>query len=197
MILKRTFDIFFSVFSLLILSPIIFITFLIIKIKYGGPTIFKQKRIGLNGSSFIIFKFRSMIRGADKMENGTVTLLDDVRVTTFGKFIRKYKIDEIPTIFNILTGNMSFVGPRPTVMYDVEKMTKNQKKRHIVLPGLTGLAQIEGNTSLAWPERLEYDLKYIANMNFFFDLYIIIKTVILIFKRNIDTNPKGFNEWEI
>ena len=76
-------------------------------------------------------------------------------------------------------------------------MTKNQKKRHIVLPGLTGLAQIEGNTSLAWPERLEYDLKYIANMNFFFDLYIIIKTVILIFKRNIDTNPKGFNEWEI
>ena len=152
MFFKRTFDIFFSICSLLILFPIILITSLIIKTKYGGPIIFEQKRIGFNGSSFTIFKFRSMIRGADKLRNGTVTVLDDVRVTTFGKFIRKYKIDEIPTIFNILIGDMSFVGPRPTVLYDVEKMTKKQRKRHMVLPGLTGLAQVEGNTSLTWPE---------------------------------------------
>jgi len=196
MIFKRTFDILFSFFSLLVLSPIILMTSLIIKIKYGGPVIFKQKRIGFKGSSFTIYKFRSMVRGADKLANGTVTVLDDVRVTTFGKFIRKYKIDEIPTIFNILIGNMSFVGPRPTVLYDVKKMTKKQKQRHMVLPGLTGLAQIKGNTSLTWPERIDYDLKYITNRNLLFDLYIIIKTVILIFKRNIETNPQGESEWE-
>ncbi|MBC8488829.1 MAG: sugar transferase [Bacteroidetes bacterium] len=193
---KRFFDFTVACLGLLILSPVLLIAALVIKLTSLGPVFFCQERVGRYGKKFKLVKFRTMVNGAENKGTGPVTIYGDPRVTRIGEFLRRWKLDEIPTLWNVVKGEMSLVGPRPTVKMDVEKMDDKQRYRHSVLPGLTGLAQINGNTSLNWPERIKYDLEYIKKRSLMLDLVIIIKTIIIIITRDIETHPKGNTEWQ-
>ena len=194
--MKRFFDFTVACLGLLILSPVLLIAALVIKLTSLGPVFFCQERVGRYGKKFKLVKFRTMVNGAENKGTGPVTIYGDPRVTRIGEFLRRWKLDEIPTLWNVVKGEMSLVGPRPTVKMDVEKMDDKQRYRHSVLPGLTGLAQINGNTSLNWPERIKYDLEYIKKRSLMLDLVIIIKTIIIIITRDIETHPKGNTEWQ-
>jgi lipopolysaccharide/colanic/teichoic acid biosynthesis glycosyltransferase len=168
---------------------------LIIKLFSRGPILFTQERIGLNGQPFNIYKFRTMTVDTDRTLTGTVTIRDDPRVFFGAGFLRKSKIDELPQVINIFNSTMSLVGPRPTVDDDYQRMTDTQKRRFQVRPGLTGLAQVNGNTSLNWPERIEYDLRYIDEHSLAVDIMILLKTVILVLTIRADTHPQQDDEW--
>ena len=159
----------------------------------GRPLFYKQKRVGLNAKIFYIYKIRTMINGADS--SGSVSYKNDNRVLLGASLLRKLKIDEMAQLINVLNGDMSIVGPRPTVLSDYHKMNKRQKERVLVKPGLTGLAQISGNTSLSWPDRIKYDLIYINNISFLGDLKIIFLTFFKIVSNKIDSNPPASGEW--
>jgi len=191
--MKRLFDLLVVLIALTLLSPVFMLSVLIILISDGLPLLYIQKRVGLDGKFFNLYKLRSMKKNSDKF--GFTTFSNDIRILRGGKFLRKYKIDELAQLLNVLKGEMSVVGPRPTVLYDYNKMTKEQKKRNTVLPGLTGLAQISGNTSLLWPERIILDLEYIEKQSFIYDLQIIFKTFVMVLlnKINSETNVEG--EW--
>src|SRR5690606_29589072 len=142
---------------------------------------------------FKVYKLKTMREVAGYTSSTTTST--DIRVTKFGSFLRKTKIDELPQIWNVLNGTMSLVGPRPTVMEDVERMNAQQRKRFLVKPGITGWAQINGNTALSWPERIRLDLYYIEKFNLLFDLKIILKTVHLVLTNNAETHPTFEDEW--
>lgn len=187
---KRLLDIVFSLIGLIILSPIMLIVAIAIKIESRGPVIFKQDRLGLNGKVFKIYKFRSMYVGAEK--KGVYETKGDPRVTKVGRFIRKTSIDELPQFINIIKGDMSIIGPRPTLTYHpwpFEEYTEIQKKRFSVRPGVTGWAQVNGRKELPWEKRIEYDIEYVENLSFLFDLKIFFKTIIkvLSMKDNVNT----------
>jgi undecaprenyl phosphate N,N'-diacetylbacillosamine 1-phosphate transferase len=190
---KRLFDLLVVFIALLLLFPIFVIAFFIVSIADGFPIFYIQQRIGLNGKIFNLYKFRSMRKDSDK--SGSTTFENDDRIFFGGGFLRKYKIDELAQLLNILKGEMSVVGPRPTVLEDYNKMTIEQKKRNIAVPGLTGLAQISGNTFLKWPERIKLDLEYIEKQSFFYDLQIIFKTFIMVFSDKIDSETNDEGEW--
>lgn len=183
--IKRSLDILLSLIMLIGLLPILLIVGIIIKIDSKGPALFKQDRIGLNGQVFKILKFRSMTMGAEKQGTGVYSFKDDPRVTKVGAFIRKTSIDELPQLINILRGEMSFIGPRPVLTYHpwrFEEYTEEQKKRFNVLPGVTGLAQLNGRKELEWPERIKLDIKYIDDLSFRLDIklfFLTIKKVLL------------------
>src|SRR5690554_2980702 len=145
--LKRPMDFILSLIALIVLSPVLLVTALLVKIKLGSPVIFKQQRPGLNEKIFTMYKFRTMTDERD--ENGEL-LPDSVRLTRFGKFLRSTSLDELPELFNILKGDMSIVGPRPQLVRDMVFMTSEQRKRHDVLPGLTGWAQVNGRNNITW-----------------------------------------------
>ena len=192
---KKTFDLIFSFSFLLISSPIILITSLLIKISSPGPIFFSLERIGLNGKPFDLYKFRTM-HVNNKLNNwSSTTTARDPRVFKLGWILRILKIDEFPQFINIIKGEMSLVGPRPTVQEDYDLMNDIQKKRNRVLPGITGLAQIKGGTKILWPEKIEYDLEYIKYRSIYMDLYIIIKTVLLFILLKISTDPESNKEW--
>lgn len=180
--IKRTFDIIVSLMALILVSPILLITAIIIKITSPGPVIFKQERVGLNRKNFTMYKFRSMKLQVDEEEKTEWTTKEDPRKTKFGTFIRKTSIDELPQFFNVLKGDMSIIGPRPERPYFVEKFKEEIPKymvKHQVRPGITGWAQVNGwrgDTSIE--KRIEYDIYYIENWNFLFDIKIMILTVI-------------------
>lgn len=192
--MKRILDILMSVVLLIILGWLILIFVIISGIIHKSNGIYKQARVGKYEKVFTVLKIQSM--NVIKGFTSTVTTEYDPRVTRYGNFIRKFKIDELPQIINILNGTMSLVGPRPTVQEDAARMNIRQKKRFNAKPGLTGLAQINGNTALTWPERIEYDLEYITNQSFLLDLKIICKTFLLIISNKAETHPKYDNEWE-
>lgn len=177
---KRLFDFIFSLFLLIVLSPIILITAILVKIKLGSPVIFKQKRPGKNEKIFEMYKFRSMTSDVD--ENGNL-LPDEQRLTKFGKFLRSTSLDELPGLINVLKGDMSFVGPRPLLVEYLELYNEKQKHRHDVRPGLTGLAQINGRNLLSWEERFNYDVEYVNNVTFINDIKILFKTIGVVLKR--------------
>ena len=179
--------------AIILLFPVFLISFLIVLISDGLPIFYSQKRVGLDGKFFNLYKFRSMKKGSDKF--GSTTFINDNRIFYGGNFLRKYKIDELPQLINVLRGEMSIVGPRPTVLEDYSKMTKEQKKRNTVLPGLTGLAQISGNTFLTWPERIILDLEYIEKQSFIYDLQIMFKTFVMIVSNKIDSETNDEGEW--
>jgi lipopolysaccharide/colanic/teichoic acid biosynthesis glycosyltransferase len=191
--MKRLFDLFVVLVALILLSPILISAFFIIFIADGFPVFYIQQRVGLNGKMFNLYKFRSMKKNSDKL--GSTTFKNDDRIFLGGRFLRKYKIDELAQLLNVLKGEMSIVGPRPTVMEDFNKMTTAQKKRNIAVPGLTGLAQISGNTSLKWPERIKLDLEYIEKQSFLFDLQIIFKTFLMVLSDRIDSETNDEGEW--
>ena len=191
--MKRLFDVLVVLIALILLSPVFVFSFLIVFISDGLPVFYIQKRVGLDGKFFNLYKFRSMKIDSDKF--GSTTFSNDYRIFHGGRFLRKYKIDELAQLLNVLKGEMSIVGPRPTVIGDYKKMTKEQKKRSDAVPGLTGLAQISGNTFLTWPERIILDLEYIEKQNFIYDLKIIFKTFVMILSNKIDSEINDEGEW--
>lgn len=189
--IKRGLDIIFSLLLLIIGGIFLLIVGLIIKIDSPGPAIFKQERLGLNGKVFNIYKFRSMCQGAEKKGTGVYSLKGDPRVTKVGRFIRATSIDELPQLINILKGEMSFIGPRPTLTYHpwkLEEYTDEQIKRFKVRPGVTGLAQINGRKDIPWDERIIYDVNYVENLSFMLDLKILLKTIVKVFKMSDNVN---------
>lgn len=177
--MKRSIDFLFSLFLLIITSPIILITAIIIKIKIGSPILFKQQRPGLNGKPFFIYKFRTMTDERD--ENGNL-LPDEIRLTKTGGIIRKLSLDELPQLFNVLKGDMSFVGPRPLLMKYLPLYNKEQARRHEVRPGITGWAQVNGRNAISWEEKFKYDVWYVNQQSILLDIKILFLTVVKVFK---------------
>lgn len=177
---KRFFDIVLSLLALIVLSPVMLITAILIKIKLGSPVIFKQKRPGKNEKIFTLHKFRTMTDKKD--ENGNL-LPDSERLTKFGKILRSTSIDELPELINIIKGDMSIVGPRPLLVEYLELYSETEKRRHDVRPGLTGLAQVNGRNATTWEERFKYDIEYVNKITFWEDLKIILKTIKKVFVR--------------
>lgn len=176
--LKRGFDVFCSLMAIICFGWLYIIVAVLVKIKLGSPVIFKQPRPGKDGKIFNMYKFRTMTD--EKDEEGNL-LPDEVRLTSFGKKLRATSLDELPEAFNILKGDMSIIGPRPQLVRDMVFMTEEQKKRHAVRPGLSGLAQIKGRNDIDWENKLNWDLKYIKKITFLGDLRIIFETVIKAF----------------
>ena len=175
--IKRILDIILSFLALVILSPLLILTAFLIRIKLGAPVFFKQLR---PGKIFGILKFRTMTDAKD--ENGNL-LPDEIRLTRFGQFLRSTSIDELPELLNILNGDMSIVGPRPLLVQYLERYNEEQKHRHDVKPGLTGLAQVNGRNGITWEEKFHYDLEYVKNITFYGDCKIIFQTVMKVFGR--------------
>lgn len=178
--IKRVLDIILSFLALVILSPLLILTAFLIRIKLGEPVFFKQLRPGKNEKIFGILKFRTMTDAKD--ENGNL-LPDEIRLTRFGQFLRSTSIDELPELLNILNGDMSIVGPRPLLVQYLERYNEEQKHRHDVKPGLTGLAQVNGRNGITWEEKFHYDLEYVKNITFYGDCKIIFQTVMKVFGR--------------
>lgn len=192
-VIKRTFDIISSSIGIILLSPLLIIISIRIKVSSTGPVFFKQKRVGLNGEVFDILKYRTMVVNAEKLGK-QITVGADERITPVGVFLRKYKLDELPQLFNVLKGDMSLVGPRPEVPYYVSFYNEDQKRVLTVRPGITDLASIRYRDeneilgkvdnpeayyiSTIMPDKLNLNLEYIDKNNLFFDIYIIFKTII-------------------
>lgn len=183
MIVKYLFDKIFSLLLIILLSPFFIIISILIKLDSKGSVMFIQERVGKDHKLFNIYKFRTMIPDAINKGNGVYTEKDDPRITGIGRFLRNTSLDEIPQLLNILKGDMSFIGPRPTLEYQVKQYDDFQKKRLLMKPGVTGLAQIRGRNSISWPERIKHDVEYIENWSIWLDIKILVKTVFVIFKK--------------
>lgn len=176
---KRTADVFFSGLGIIIVSPILLVAIIAIKITMPGPVFFYQERAGKNAKPFNILKLRTMKvdKEAERILDGKK---DEERITPVGRILRRTKIDELPQLFNVFKGDMSLVGPRPTIMSQVKEYNNFQKKRLRMRPGMTGLAQVNGNISLSWDDRIIYDVKYIEEFNIGLDFLILIKTITVV-----------------
>ena len=190
--IKRILDFILSLIALILLSPILLVTYILVLIKLGSPAIFKQQRPGKDEKIFTLYKFRTMTNKKD--EEGSL-LPDEKRLTKFGKFLRSTSLDELPELINILKGDMAIVGPRPQLIRDMLFMTDEQRKRHTVRQGLTGLAQVNGRNNVTWEEKINYDLEYIENITFLNDLKIIFKTIAKVFKKE-DISTDGMETAE-
>ncbi len=177
---KRMFDLAIAVPALIVLSPLLAITALLVRINLGSPVLFRQERPGRGGRLFWISKFRSMTDARDQQGN---LLYDDKRLTSFGRFLRASSLDELPELWNVVTGEMSLVGPRPLKVRYLPMYSSRQARRHDVAPGITGWAQVNGRNSVAWEERFELDVWYVENMSLWLDLSILWKTLAAVFSR--------------
>lgn len=175
---KRTFDCLTALILLIVLSPIMLLTAILVRIFLGKPVLFRQERPGLNGKLFILMKFRTM---NDKRNDDGELLPDGLRLTRFGQFLRRTSLDELPQLFNVLKGDMSLVGPRPLLPEYLPLYTKDQARRHEVRPGITGHAQVNGRNLLTWEEKFELDVWYVDHQSFWLDLKILLKTVVKVF----------------
>lgn len=175
--IKRPLDFICALAALIILSPVMLVTAVLVRIKLGSPVIFKQKRPGKDEKIFSLYKFRSMTDKKD--ENGNL-LPDEVRLTSFGKKLRSTSLDELPELFNILKGDMSIVGPRPLLVEYLPLYNERQKKRHDVRPGLTGLAQVNGRNAITWEEKFDWDVQYVEHITFWGDVKILLQTVAVV-----------------
>ncbi|RSJ12077.1 sugar transferase [Streptococcus intermedius] len=171
---KRLFDFVCSLVAIILFSWLFLIIGLLVRMKLGSPVLFKQARPGKNEKIFNMYKFRTM---TDDRDEAGELLPDEIRLTSFGKWLRSTSLDELPELFNILKGDMSFVGPRPLLVRDMVFMTEQQRERHSVRQGLTGLAQINGRNNILWQDKLEWDAKYIREITFLGDLKIILQTI--------------------
>lgn len=168
--MKRIFDLISSLVLLILLSPLIIILALLVKLTIGSPILFKQKRPGLNGKPFYLYKFRSMNDAKDHYGN---LLPDQLRLHQFGKFLRKYSLDELPQLMNVVIGNLSLVGPRPLLMSYLPLYNEKQAKRHNARPGITGWAQVNGRNAITWDEKFKLDIWYVENQSFLLDIKIL------------------------
>jgi len=181
MYIKRPQDIVCSALALLVLSPVIAVTAVLVRMKLGSPVIFSQDRPGMNGKIFKLYKFRTMTDARD--EKGEL-LPDEVRLTGFGKRLRSTSLDELPELFNILKGDMSVVGPRPLLVRYLDRYNAHQARRHEVRPGFTGLAQVHGRNAISWEEKFDWDVRYVDDITFLGDWAIILQTVKTVCKRD-------------
>ena len=179
--IKRLLDIVVSLCGIIVLSPVYLVLGILVRVKLGTPVIFKQERPGKDEKIFPLYKFRSMTD--EKDESGNL-LSDEVRLTSFGKKLRSTSLDEIPELVNILKGDMSLIGPRPLLVRYLPWYTKEERHRHDVRPGLTGLAQVNGRNALGWEDRFSYDLEYVNHLTFLMDVKIICMTVGKVLKRS-------------
>lgn len=187
--LKRFFDIFLGVIGIIISSPVVVIAIVAIKVTMPGPVFFKQERVGQNGKLFYILKLRTMKTDL-KAEQEHDSSKDEERLTRTGKILRRLKIDELPQLLNVLVGDMSLVGPRPTIIEQVRNYNEYQKQRLKMRPGMTGLAQVNGGTALSWDERIKYDVKYVTEYSLGLDIKILLKTIkIILFGEEKYINP--------
>lgn len=185
-----------SLVLLVFLIPVFLIIALGIKLDDGGPVFFKQRRPGLDARPFTIWKFRTMVPDADRFldTQGRVSIN---RVTRVGRILRLLSLDELPQLINIAKGEMSFVGPRPGLLEHVPRYTKQQRKRFVMKPGITGLAQVNGRNTLSWSQRINYDLQYIENYSLWLDLKVLFRTVKVVLLREgivIDRNPEQVDD---
>ena len=178
--IKRALDFILSLLALIVLSLPMLIIYILVRIKLGKPAIFKQERPGKDEKIFTLYKFRTMTDEKDEQGN---LLPDEKRLTKFGKILRSTSLDELPELINILKGDMSIVGPRPLLVEYLEYYTEEEKHRHDVRPGLTGLAQISGRNTISWEEKFKDDIEYLHNVTMMNDIKIILKTVVKVFKR--------------
>ena len=185
--IKRKLDILLAGIALIVLSPVMAVTAFMVRLKLGSPVIFTQLRPGKGEKIFKMYKFRTMTDERDDQGN---LLPDEVRLTEFGKFLRSTSLDELPELINILKGDMSIVGPRPQLVRDMVFMTKEQRRRHKVAQGLTGLAQVNGRNNISWEEKLAFDQQYVKHITFLGDLLIIMRTVGNVLKKE-DINTDG------
>lgn len=207
---KRFLDVILSALAIVLLSPLLLIISILVNIKLGSPIIFNQERVGYNKSIFMMHKFRTMLDAQtldgkkitdkerlDYIQKGIELVPDDKRLTKFGKTLRSLSIDELPELFNIIKGDMSIVGPRPLVKIYLPYYTEEENRRHNVRPGLTGLAQVHGRNTASWEERFKYDVEYVDNVTILNDIKIIIKTIMVVFKRSDigqgNSKPIAFN----
>ncbi|MFH1309607.1 MAG: sugar transferase, partial [Candidatus Omnitrophota bacterium] len=167
--IKNIVDFSLAVISLVLLSPLFCIIALLVKFDSAGPVFFTFTRVGKCGRKFTAYKFRSMVQNASKMGAGIEIVKDDTRITKVGKFLRGWSLDELPQLFNVIKGEMSWVGPRPALSHQVEKYSEFEKKRLLVKPGITGWAQINGRNLISWTERIKLDVWYIENWSLFLD----------------------------
>ena len=188
--IKRKIDFIVSLIALIVFSPILILVAILVRFNLGSPVIFKQERPGLNEEIFTLYKFRTMSNEKDQWGE---LLPDELRLTKFGKFLRSTSLDELPELWNIIRGDMSIVGPRPLEVYYLPYYNEEERLRHSVMPGLTGLAQINGRTAIDWETRFYYDNMYVKNITFLGDIKIILKTIIKVFKREdiIETEKQG------
>lgn len=183
---KRFFDFILSLLAIVVLSPVLLITVLLVRSKLGSPVIFKQERPGKNEKIFTLYKFRTMTD--EKDEEGNL-LPDEIRLTRFGKLLRSTSLDELPELFNILKGDMSIVGPRPLLVKYLPYYNDNEKHRHDVRPGLTGWAQCNGRNAISWEEKFDLDVYYVSHFSFLLDIKTIFRTVRVVLKHeNITLN---------
>ncbi len=183
---KRVLDIFLTILAILMLSPLFFILAILVVIKFGTPIIFRQQRPGYKGEPFWVYKFRTMTNARDAQDN---LLPDSQRITHLGKFLRSYSLDELPELFNILRGEMSLVGPRPLLMQYLERYSPEQARRHDVLPGMTGWAQINGRNALTWKDKFILDVWYVDHWSFWLDIKIIFLTIGKVLRREGINQP--------
>ncbi len=179
--IKRFFDMFSSLIALIILSPLMIVTAILVRIKLGSPVFFKQERPGLNEKIFTLYKFRTMTDERD--ENGEF-LPDEVRLTKFGMFLRSTSIDELPELFNILKGDMSVIGPRPLLVEYLPRYNEHQKRRHEVRPGLSGWAQVNGRNTVGWEDKFNMDVEYVDNYSLKMDIKILFMTIVNVLKHD-------------
>ena len=190
-VIKRIIDIVASFTGLILLSPLILIVSMLIKIESKGEVIFKQKRVGLNGKEFYMYKFRSMVINAEElkeqlesqneMSGPMFKIKDDPRITKIGKFIRKTSIDELPQLINVIKGEMSLVGPRPSLPKEVAEFEEWMNERLLVKPGLTCYWQVSGRNNIDFEDWMKLDIKYVRERNFWLDIKLILKTILVLF----------------
>lgn len=179
--IKRPQDMLCALLALIVLSPILLITAFLVRVKLGSPVIFKQERPGLNEKIFTLYKFRTMTDERDSEGN---LLPDEVRLTKFGKLLRSTSLDELPELLNILFGDIAVIGPRPLLVEYLPRYNAEQRRRHEVRPGLSGLAQVNGRNAISWEDKFKYDVQYVEHVTFLGDWKIILQTVLNVIKRN-------------
>ena len=180
--MNRALDVAGSAFGLAVSSPFLAAAALAIKLDDGGPVLYRQRRVGHDGEEFDLLKLRTMVVGAEKQGAGWAVNRGDPRITRAGRLLRRLSLDELPQFWNVLRGDMSLIGPRPTLSYQVEQYTPRQRRRLEVKPGLTGWAQIHGRAALPWDERIELDVWYVENRSAWLDLNILVRTPLALFR---------------
>ena len=174
---KRALDLVLGSLAFVVTAPALAATALAIRLETHGHAIFRQRRVGLRGRPFLLFKLRTMVTGAEQMGSGLAVDAGDARITRLGAWLRRTSFDEVPNLVNVLRGDMSLVGPRPTVQVQVDRYTDRQRRRLDALPGITGWAQVNGRASLPWHERIELDLWYVEHASLRLDLEILVRTL--------------------
>lgn len=179
--MNRILDVATASLGLLVTSPLLAASALAVKLEDGGPVLFRQTRVGRDGRDFELLKLRTMVVGAERTGAGYAVSAGDSRITRVGRVLRKTSVDELPQLWNVLRGDMSLIGPRPTLRYQVERYTERQRKRLAVRPGLTGWAQVHGRATLPWDERIELDVWYVEHRSPLVDLKILLRTPLALF----------------